>query len=160
MARVAIELSLLIVSLVACGKPSVAWLTKARPTAAPKEIFQPAEWFSLRYDPAAWSLADQTPDTSLVIDWSRPVLQARSVPGCYVGLNVPRDFGPGIVLRQSTAAIGDRSWRVLELVSDLDNTPLPVRIYADDIAVEYGAEHAACLTAVVLVLQTYQPTKP
>lgn len=147
-------------NLVACSQPAASRQTKQEPTAVSLERLQPAEWFSLLYDPALWRLADRTPETSLLIDWSRPVLAERTISGCYVGVNTPRDFGPGITLQRTEAIVSGRSWAVLDLFSDPGHERLPARVYADDLAVEYGAEREACLTAAVLVLQTYQPAHP
>ena len=124
------------------------------------ETYQPVDWFELKYDPKEWSATNDDPETSWVIDWSRLVLANQLTDGCYVGANVPRDFGPGIVLRDTEVRYGERDMRLTELLDIGTQKPIPARIYGDDIAVEYGDEKDGCLQAVEVVMETYRSHLP
>ena len=124
------------------------------------KTYQPVDWFELKYDPEEWGISSDVPETSWVIDWSRPVLTNRITGGCFVGANAPRDFGPGIVVRDTEVTIGNRDMRLVELLDEGTQRPIPARIYGHDIAVEYDADGDACLRAVAVILETYRDSLP
>ncbi len=125
-------------------------------TAPPLVEYSPVAWFRLSYSADKWKVFDQVPETSLVIDWQYQALKHHAIEGCYLGVNTPRDFGPGVRLQDDEQDIGQQSFVVTTFYDTGNSGQLPAMVFNSDVALEYVRQDDGCIQDALDVIATYR----